>query len=327
MIIILFYLIFFIGLVDACINDPTNITEVMISYANNCYLNCTDLIKYSYVCYNDIGISYSVWIWISVIVLISLSIWTSYCFYIILRSTNNKNIFKWIIFFNLIAINIRLIWYLFKINGYTPYDMIGDSNTNTILKNIPQSILLSEFCAIIIVWKSIISSTIDLRVISDSDTNKNYRNIIVFCICLCVSTLCLSLLGINYPILIHISNSLWGIVILGLIIGSIKYSFKIREIIKSFTSSDNRAIINIKIVNDLSCFLALIIISTLIINLTGLLNTSLLKFFCFLIPIYCSEIVFMYVVSYTVSYEYVQSYKFNKIIPTKKKITTSVLIG
>ena len=331
MIIILFYLILSIGFVNACINDPTNITEVNLSYANNCYLNCTDLVKYSYICYSDVGISYSIWVWVSLIALICLSIWTSYCFYIIICSKNNKNIFKLIVFFNLMAINIRLIWFVFRINGNNPHDMIGDFTTNTILKNLPQSILISEFCAIIIVWKSIISSTIDLRVVSDSETNKNYLNIILFCFFVFSSTLILYLFGIYYPIMIHVSNSLAGLYILVLIIGSIRYSFQLTGIIKSLTSSDNgsdnRSVKNIKFINNLSCFLAMVIISVLIINLFSIFNTGILKLFCFLIPIYGSEIVFMYVVSYTVSYEYVQSYKFNKISPTKKKITTSVLIG
>jgi hypothetical protein len=325
LIIILFIFVLFglVGLTKACINDPSNITEVLIENANGCYLNCTDLIKYSYVCYSDIGIYYSLWIWISIISLVCLSIWTSYCFYIILKSNNNKNIFKWILFFNLLAINIRLIWISFRTNGHNPHDMVGDLITNTILKNIPQSVLLSEFCAIIIVWKSIIHSTIELRVLTDAENNKNYMYVITFCLLLFVSTFSFSIIGISYPIFIHVSNSLSGVVILGLIVGSIRYSFKIREIIRSLISTDNTTIKNIKFMNDLSCTLAILIVSSLVINLFGVLNISIIKFFFFLVPIYGSEIAFMYVVSYTVSYEYIQAYKFNKISPiSTNKIST-----
>ena len=229
---------------------------------------------------------------------------------------------------------MRLIWFLCRINGNTPHEIFGSYIFNTIMLKLPQTFLFSELCGIIIVWKSIIDSTINYSVLTDTDNYKQYKFLIFFCFLNTLLLIIFETMAFFNPIFMHISNGYALIIIIFLIFGSIKYSFSIRKILTSFISSNDTTVRNIKFVNDLSCFLAIICICTVIMNSMGLFYYPFYKFIGLVIPIHSSELILMFLISYTVSYESRHSYTFrklNSIAPstmtsTKHKKITPVVI-
>ena len=322
-ILLLFFLSLFFIFANACINDPTNLTEVQTSHSNNCFLNCSDINTLSVFCYSDIGISYSIWIWSYITASIFLFFWTIYCIYIIIQTKLHKNTFYFIIFANLITICMRLIWFIFRINGNSPHEIFSNYITDTIFLKIPQSFLFSELCGIIIVWKSIINSTTNYIIMTDHDYYKQYKFLIFFCIINAIIMICSNILALYIPIFMHISNSYAGIVILFLIIGSFRYSLSLRKILASFISANSITIRNIKFINDFCCALAIISICSIIVNTIGLLDNSILKFIGLVIPIHTCELFLMFNITNAVSYESRHNFKIKKntIVPSTKNVS------
>ena len=214
-----------------------NATEVNISYSNNCFVSCSDANYLSYLCYSDVGIAYSFWIWISISLNILILLWTFYCFYTIIHSRIKKNTFYFIISLNIITIILRLIWFLCRINGNTPDVLLGNRISNTVLLKLPQTFLFSELCGIIVVWKSIVHSTINYTVLTDSDYYAQYKFLMLFSVFNAICLIAFETISLYYPIFMHVSNGYAAFVIILLICGSIKYSLSIRAILTLFSCS------------------------------------------------------------------------------------------
>lgn len=271
-----------------------------------CNIECEQSKTLGYVCYEDISFSYDLWWIITFIGFMTGLFWSFFCLYAMIKTETKLKINPQFItiIVNIFVQLLRSIWLLCIVNGRSPMDMFGGIILESTLVKLGQCLMFTEFFTIILVWKGLVDSSSTMKKLSKKDDNRNYRNAIIFSLILLVAVFPLSLVGNTIiPILATISNFILLIFVIGLLVGGLLYSNKIKSLLSGNMkdSKKKNAIRSIMIVTRTFTILGFICFVIVILNTFGFLSEPLLKVWVWWFGIHTSEIILLNLLAFSVS--------------------------
>ena len=302
---------------EQCLNHVFNQTNIDLFadsgiYAgryDDCIISCDQRYYYKLVCYSEYGYHYDAWWALFMFGSILAFLYSSYCFICMIKAeSDSKPKFNpqfITIGSNLFLSFIKIIWMICIFNGKDDNNVIGGIYVDIVIIKLVQSVLLSEIFMLILIWKTIVDTTTNLKKIDKAINDKNYYYNIVFISIIMLIIFPFSILGRNFQILNIVSNMFIVITIVCLIIASISYSFKLTKILNKGINDLKRknAIINIKFVNNTLCLVGIIACIMTFINNFRLFESPFIKLWLWVSSIHMIEFVCLFTIAYSTSYK------------------------
>lgn len=273
------------------------------------------VIKAGYVCFST---SYLIWDILNIIIFLINFIWSVYCFIKMLNRNESTASFITIIL-NILTSIIRIIFFIFLINGRNFLNNPSFELIDIILINVGQIFILTSFFSIIIIWKIILNKSSSMKYVSNADFNKTIKYSIFSAFCLIFIVLPLSI--IRYSVLNVISNYMKVCLLIYLIYKGNVYSYRINKLLKKIIDFEVSLIKNTSKINTIKVismkrkksilhmlflirtlnFLGIIAIACLAVNTFGLYNTNEAKIWGFWFPVHLSESLVLFCLSSSIS--------------------------
>ena len=302
---------------DQCIDHKFNQTNIDLYADSNihtgryddCIISCDQRYYYKLVCYSEYSYHYDAWWAFQLMCSIGLLYYSLDSLRYMIRAESDSrpklNPQFITIGSNIFISLIKIIWVACIFNGRDDSNIVGGLYLDIVIIKLVQCINLSEIFLLIIVWKTIIISTTNLKKIDNSVNNKNYIYTTTFISIIMFIIFPLSIIGKNIQIFNTISNISVIIIMIGLIIASITYSFKLTKILNNGVSDLKRknAIINIKFVNNSLCTCGIVACIMTFLNVFRLFEYPIIKLWLWITCIHMIEFVSLTIIAYSTSHK------------------------
>ena len=302
---------------EQCIGHIVNTTYINL-YADtnifggrydNCDITCDQRLYYKYYCYSDLGSHYDVWWAILLLFAIGLFTYSVYSLYHMIKAESDskpKINPQYINVYATIVISIiKFIWMICTFNGKDPNSIIGGKYMDFFAIKFSQCIIFSELFLLILVWKTIVNTTQNMKKIDNVITRKNYIYTTLFICGLMLCVFPLAMIGVDMPILYTISNVVLCVYLLILVIGSFIYSCQLNKILNSGIDDGKRksAIQNIKIVNYGLCMAGILIFILFGLDTVNIFKNPIIRLWVYWFNLNLIEFVMYILIIYSVSYK------------------------
>ena len=318
---------------EQCKNHVFNRTNIDLYADSNiytgrnydCVISCDQRIEYNFLCYTELGFQYDLWWGLLFSGTIALFLYSLNSLRYMIRAEPDYKI-KFNPQFITIGTNIfvsvlKIIWMICIFNGRDNSSVWGGVYLDIVIIKLNQSLIFSEMFGLILIWKTIVVSTTNLKKIDKSSDQKNYYYTIGFISTMMFLVFPLSILGRNIKILNLVSNAVVVMYIIGLMIAGLIYSFKLTKILNNGICDIKRknAITNIKFVNIglwINGFLSGIIF---ILNTFKLLESPFIRIWIWSFGIHFIELCVSFMIAHSTSHKARNN---NKISASSSKVST-----
>ena len=275
----------------------------------DCVISCDQRLEYKFSCYTELGFNYDLWwglLFSGSVFLLAYSI--NSLKYMIRAEPDFKPKFNpqfITICSNIIVSILKIIWMACIFNGRDNSSVYGGVYLDIVLIKLNQSIIFSEMFGLILIWRTIVVSTTNMKKIDKSANKTNYLYAIGFISIMMFLVFPLSILGKQIPFLNLFSNIVVVLFIFGLMVSSLIYSFKLTKILNNGIDDIKRknAITNIKFVNISLCVSGIYGIILPLINTFRLFEHPIIKLWIWVFGVHSIEFYVLFMIAYSTSYK------------------------
>jgi hypothetical protein len=275
---------------------------------DDCIISCDQRIYFKYFCYSELGFKYDIWWAFLFAFSIGLLFYSIHSLRHMIRAESDskpKLNPQYIIIFTTICISvIKIIWMICTFNGKDPHSIIGGKYLDFLISKFCQCIIFSEIFLLILVWKTLVNTTQNMKKIDNIITKKNYIYTTLFICGLMLCVFPLAIVGVATPFYFTLSNVILCIYLLMLMIGGVLYSFQLTKILNAGIENAKRknVIINIKLVNNTLCFVGLCIFILFALNTINLFKDPTILLWVYWFNLNFFEFIMYFLIAYNISY-------------------------